>query len=106
MDVFEAALSKEINLIIHEHDKFWNKVLSEDEDGRSREDIKLPKTGVTDLNDFINIENIYQLPRQRRRKMSSRTSRSASNKLDPAAIYMENNEKVRTCQNMNGVLGK
>ena len=106
MDVFEATLSKEINLIIHEHDKFWNKVLSEDEDGWSREDIKLPKTGATDLNDFINIENIYQQPRQRRRKMSSRTSRSASNKLDPAAIYMENNEKVRTCQNMNGVLGK
>ena len=106
MDVFEAALSKELNLLIHDHDKFWNKILSEDEDDWSKEAIGLSKTGAANSNDFINIENIYQLPRQRRRKMSSRTSRSASNKLDPAAIYMENNEKVRTCQNMNGVLGK
>ena len=106
MDIFEAALSKEINQITHEHDKFWNKVLSEDEDGLSKEDIEQSKAGASNLNDLINIENIYKLPRQRLRKMSSRASRSASNKLDPAAIYMENNEKVRTCQNMNGVLGK
>ena len=106
MDVFEAALSKEIHLIIHEHDKFWNRVLSEDEDGWSKDDIGLSKRGVTNLYDFINIENICKQPRQRHRKMSSRRSRSALNKLDPAAIYMENNEKVRTCQNMNGVLGK
>ena len=45
-------------------------------------------------------------PKVTRKIINFRKARSTSNGLDSGAIYMERNQETRTCQNMNGVLGK
>ena len=102
MDVFEIALINKINSINHEHDTFWHTFLLNQEKNLSKDDIRSSNSDKNYL-EYLNNES------QRDEKYENilfRMPRSSSNDIDPAAIYMERNEKVRTCQNMNGVLGK
>ena len=106
MDNFEETLSNEILRINIEHDKFWGHLLSEQADDLFKDDTRVLRTGDEYIENHPNIANIDFKHGQEKNKITHRLPRSALNKLDPAAIYMERNDNIRTCQNMNGVLGK
>ena len=106
MNIFEEALSDEINNLNTEHDKFWNEFLFEQEYNSISGDTKVPITAAEFLDSFLIIPSVDYNYANEQKIISTRVSRSAPDKLNPAAIYMERNEKVRMCQNMNGVLGK
>ena len=106
MNIFEEALSDEINNLNTEHDKFWNEFLFEQEYNSISGDTKVPITAAEFLDSFLIIPSVDYNYANEQKIISPRVSRSAPDKLNPAAIYMERNEKVRMCQNMNGVLGK
>ena len=105
MNIFEEALSEEINNLNIEHDNFWDEFLFEQEHD-SIGGTKVSKTATEPLNSFLTIPSVDYKNTKEEKIISPRVSRSAPDKLNPAAIYMDRNEKVRMCQNMNGVLGK
>ena len=110
MEVYETLLAKEISRITHEHERFWrnslflneNDVFSNTMEQHNLPNRNLPDRETTKMDRFETLE-----PRLRgRRRINYRKARSTSNGLDAGAIYMERNQETRTCQNMNGVLGK
>ena len=104
MEIYENLLSMEISRITQEHDAFLSNLLFDQDDDFHSENISL--SGVHDKNANINhnIDMKWKTKRQKG-KTGNKNRRSTSDIGEPAAIYMENNEKVRTCQDMNGVLG-
>ena len=106
MNIFEEALSDEINNLNTEHDKFLDEFLFEQEYNSISGDTKVPMTAAEYLDSFLTIPSVDYNYANEQKIISPRVYRSAPDKLNPAAIYMERNEKVRMCQNMNGVLGK
>ena len=105
MDVFEDALINKINSINHEHDTFWRTFLFTQENNLSKDDIKRSNIAENYL-EYLNNGTIESKHGTKYKNILFRMPRSSSNELDPTAIYMERTEKTRTCQNMNGVLGK
>ena len=104
MEIYENLLSMEISRITQEHDAFLSNLLFDQDDDFHSENISF--SGVHDKNANINhnIDMKWKTKRQKG-KTGNKNRRSTSDIGEPAAIYMENNEKVRTCQDMNGVLG-
>ena len=104
MEIYENLLSMEISRITQEHDAFLSNLLFDQDDDFHSENISF--SGVHDKNANINhnIDMKWKTKRQKG-KTGNKNRRSTSDIGEPAAIYMENNEKVRTCQDMSGVLG-
>ena len=104
MEIYEDLLSMEISRITQEHDAFWSNLLFDQDDDFHSENKSF--SGVNDENAKTNqnIDMKWKTKRQKG-KTVNKNRRSTSDIGEPAAIYMENNEKVRTCQDMNGVLG-
>ena len=104
MEIYENLLSMEISRITQEHDAFLSNLLFDQDDDFHSENISF--SGVHDKNANINhnIDMKWKTKRQKG-KTGNKNRRSTSDIGEPAAIYMENKEKVRTCQDMNGVLG-
>ena len=106
MNIFEEAFLEEINNLNIEHDNFWDGFLFEKEYNSFSGDTKGLKTAAEHLDSFLTIPSVDYKYTKEEAIISPRVSRSAPDKWNTAAIYMETNEKVRMCQNMNGVLGK
>ena len=104
MEIYEDLLSMEISRITQEHDAFLSNLLFVQDDGFHSENKSF--SGVYDENASTkkNIAMKRKIKSQQG-KIANKNRRSTSDIGEPAAIYMENNEKVRTCQDMNGVLG-
>ena len=94
----------EISRITQEHDALWSNLLFDQDDDFHSENKSF--SGVHDeyVKTNLNIDMKWKTKRQKG-KTVNKNRRSTSDIGEPAAIYMENNEKVRTCQDMNGVLG-
>ena len=105
MNIFENALSAEIENLNIEHDIFWDEFLFEQEYKSISGDAKVSKPASEYQGSFPTIPSVDYKHTKEEKTTSSRVPRSTPDKLNPAAIYMERNEKVRICQNMNGVLG-
>ena len=104
MEIYENLLSMEISRIAQEHDAFWSKLLFDQDDDFHSENNSF--SGVHDENANTNkIIDTKRNTKPKKGKTANKNRRSASDIGEPAAIYMENNEKVRTCQDMSGVLG-
>ena len=104
MEIYEDLLSMEISRITQEHDAFWSNLLFDqgndfNSNYKSFAEVHVEKANINQKMD------IKRKTKQQNGKTSTKNRRSTSDIDEPAAIYMENNEKVRTCQDMSGVLG-
>ena len=104
MEIYEDLLSMEISRITQEHDAFWSNLLFDQDDDFHSENKSF--SGVYDANAYIKKNIVMKRKiKSQQGKIANKNRRSASDIGEPAEIYMENDEKVRTCQDMNGVLG-
>ena len=104
MEIYKDLLSMEISRITQEHDAFLSNLLFDQDDNFHSEYKSF--SGIHDENAKPNKNiDMKRRTKQQKGKNANKNRRSTSGIDEPAAIYMENNEKVRTCQDMNGVLG-
>ena len=104
MEIYKDLLSMELSRITKEHDAFWSNLLF-DQDNDFHSDYKrFAEVHVENANINRKID-VKRKTKQQTGEISTKNRRSISDIDEPAAIYMENNEKVRTCQDMSGVLG-
>ena len=104
MEIYENLLSMEISRITQEHDAFWSNLLFDQDDDFHSENKSF--SGVYDENAYTKKNIVIKRNlKSQQGKIANKNRRSTSDVVEPAAIYMENNENVRTCQDMNGVLG-
>ena len=108
MEAYEKLLTNEINRITQEHDTIWRSLLF------YKPNKVHQKVNQSELQKQFNLSsNIKKDSGKLRIKepnlnfngIAFRNKRSKSSTVEPAAIYMKGDGKVRTCQNMNGVLG-
>ena len=104
MEIYEDLLSMEISRITQEHDALWSNLLFDQDDDFHSENKSFSGMHDEDANTNISID-MKRKTKPQKGKTANKNRRSTSDIGEPAAIYMENNEKVRTCQDMNGVLG-
>ena len=108
MEIFEALLAKELSLITEKHNLLWNNSLYKI-DNNENKPLPLAKHRFLKKGGFVNVKLTSNAKNRgfnaKKKNRRARNARSASNSLEPASIYMEQNEDIRTCQNMNGVLG-
>ena len=107
MDFLENSLALELHRILHHHEAAFNEVLTTKKDKRNfqkskpRNELIFNNVTMNNRKEFIGNGTAFK-----NNVVKIRKNRAASSGLKPATIYMEQNDEIRTCQNMNGVLGK